>query len=138
MMTMAPVATDPMIAYVDASAILAPVFREEDWEITARQIAGFQMVVSSNLLEAEIRAACAREGLSFDSSSISGIGWVHPNRSLGPEMARALSAGGYSKAGDLWHIAVALYLDARVVGKLAFITRDERQGKVAANLGFET
>ena len=135
---MTPAPTALSIAYVDASAILAPVFQERDWEITARQLAGFQVVVSSNLLEAEIRAACAREGLGFDGGIISGIGWVHPNRSLGPEMARALSVGGYSKAGDLWHIAVALYLDARVVGKLAFITRDDRQGKVAANLGFET
>ena len=128
----------PMMAYVDTSAVLAIIFQENDWELTARKLAGFQMLVSSNLLEAEMRAAYARDRQAFDASAVSSIGWIHPNRSLGPEMATALAAGGYLKGADLWHIAVALYVDASIVGKLSFITLDNRLLGVAASLGFET
>ena len=127
-----------IMAYVDTSAVLAIAFRENDWELTARKLAGFPVLLSSNLLEAEMRAAYARNGQAFDGSATSNIGWVHPNRSLGPEMAAALAAGGYLKGADLWHIAVALYVDASIIGTLAFITRDNRQEAVAAGLGFET
>ena len=127
----------PVIAYVDASAALSVAFREEDWEITARCFAAASVLTSANLLEAELRAAYWREGLAFDASAMAGIGWVIPNRSLGREVAKALEVGGYLKGGDLWHIATALYIDATVTGKLAFITLDGKLRSAAHNLGFE-
>ena len=126
----------PLIAYVDTSAVLAVAFQEQEWETIAHRLAGFPVRLSSNLLEAETRSTYQREGLAFDDAIVSSIGWVHPNRSLGPEMAKALSAGGYLKGADLWHIAVALYVDETVLTNIAFITLDNRQRTVAAGLGF--
>lgn len=128
----------PLMAYVDTSATLAIAFEEPDWELTARRLAGFPVLLSSNLLEAEMRSAYEREGLAFDLSSFPGLGWVNPIRSLGPEMAKAVATGGYLRGADLWHIAVALYVDDTIAGKMAFITLDNKQKAVAANLGFET
>ena len=134
-MTMTPAL--PLMAYVDTSATLAIAFEEPDWEITARKLAGFPVLLSSNLLEAEMRSAFEREGLEFDPGTIPAIGWVNPTRPLGPEMARAIANGGYLKGADLWHIAAALYVDDTMTGKMAFITLDDKQKAVAANLGFE-
>ena len=128
----------PIVAYVDTSAALAVALGELGWELTARRLAGFSILLSSNLLEAEARAAYWRNGQEFDPAAVSEIGWVHPNRSLGPEMEQAIAAGSYLKGADLWHIAVALYIDANTTRSIAFITLDERQRSVAAALGFET
>ena len=128
----------PLMAYVDTSAILAIAFGEQDWELTARRLAGFSVLLSSNLLEAEMRSAYEREGLPFDPTAIPAIGWVNPTRPLGSEMAIAIANGGFLKGADLWHIAAALYIDNTITGKMAFITLDNKQKAVAANLGFET
>ena len=127
-----------MMAYVDTSAILSIVFEEPDWEITAHRLAEFPVLLSSNLLEAEMRSAFEREGMAFDAGSVSRIGWVNPTRPLGREMAEAIANGGYLKGADLWHVAVALFLDESVPGKLSFITLDDRQRVVATNMGLET
>ena len=95
-------------------------------------------MLSANLLEAEVRSVYAGEGLQYDPSVTSSIGLVHPNRSLGPELAQALEIGGYLKGADLWHIATALYVDETIIGRMAFVTLDNRQRAVAANLGFST
>ena len=126
-----------LMAYVDTSAILSIVFEEPEWEYTAHRLAGFSVLLSSNLLEAELRSAYERENMEFESGSISRIGWVNPTRSLGSEMADVLANGGYLKGADLWHIAVALFVDEIVPGKLAFISLDCNQREVAENLGFE-
>lgn len=128
----------PLMAYVDASAAVAVALEEPGWELTARRLASFPVLLSGNLLEAELRSVYAREGFQYDPTVVSNIGWIHPHRSLGPEMAKALEVGGYLKGADLWHIAAALYVDERVVGRMAFITLDNRQRAVAANLGFAT
>ena len=130
--------TLPLMAYVDTSSALAIAFEEPDWELSARRLAGLPVLLSSNLLEAEMRSAYEREGLEFDPGSFPGLGWVNPTRSLGPEMAKAIVTGGYLRGADLWHIAVALYVDDTIAGKMAFITLDNQQKAVAANLGFET
>ena len=127
-----------LMAYVDTSATLAIAFEEPDWEVTARRLAGFPVLLSSNLLEAEMRSAFEREGLAFDPGAISAVGWVNPIRPLGPEMAKAIANGGYLRGADLWHIAAALYVDETIAGKMAFITLDTKQKTVAATLGFET
>ena len=85
-----------------------------------------------------MRSVYAREGLQYDPSVISSIGLVHPNRSLAPELAKALEIGGYLKGADLWHIATALYINETIIGGMAFITLDNKQRSVAANLGFAT
>ena len=85
-----------------------------------------------------MRSVYAREGLQYHPSVISSIGLVHPNRSLAPELAKVLEIGGYLKGGDLWHIAIALYVDATIIGSIAFITLDNKQRAVAASLGFAT
>jgi hypothetical protein len=59
---------------------------------------------------------------------------VFPDRSLGPEFDAVLSAG-YLRGADLWHVACALYV-TRTPGDIWFITLDERQRVVAADLGF--
>lgn len=135
---MTPTSALPLMAYVDTSATLAVAFEEPDWDFIAHRLAGFSVLLSSNLLEAEMRSAYEREGLAFDPGSISGIGWVNPTRSLGREMAQAIANGGYLRGADLWHIAAALFVDETVPGKLAFITLDDRQKAVAAHLGFDT
>lgn len=134
---MIPTLPHPLMAYVDTSAALAMAFREEGWERTARWLAGFPILVSSHLLEAEMRAAYERNKLEFDATKISGVGWVAPNRSLGREMARAIAVGGYLKGADLLHIAIALYVAETLTGKMAFVTLDNRLREVAGKLGFE-
>ena len=101
------------------------------------RLAEFPRLLSSNLLEAEVRSVFARERLEFDAGLLSDIEWIHPDRPLAAEIAAALRVG-YLRGADLWHIAVALYLKENLAGTLAFITRDNRQEAVAAGLGFET
>ena len=122
------------VAYVDSSVVTAIVFEEPGAAAHARRLDGFDRLVSSNLLEAELRAACAREGLTFRESTISKIGWVLPLRPLAAEFAAVLDAG-YLRGADLWHVAAALYVSPRP-GGLAFATLDARQGAVAGALGF--
>lgn len=121
-------------AYVDSSALIAIVRLEPTAEEVRTRINGFQTLISSNLLEAEMRAAFARDGREFDTELLSDIQWIMPTRPLGPEIADALRVG-YLRGADLWHIATALYA-ARSVPGLAFVTLDRRQGGVAAALGF--
>lgn len=128
----------PLLAYVDASAAVAVALEEPGWEQTARRLTSFPVLLSANLLEAEVRSVYAREGLQYDPSVVSSIGLVHPHRSLGPELAKALEIGGYLKGADLWHMAIALYVDETIIGRTAFVTLDNKQRAVAANLGFAT
>ena len=127
----------PLSAYVDSSASLAIGLDEPTALAVARRLAEFPRLLSSNLLEAEVRSVFAREGLEFDAGLLSGIEWINPAGPLTDEIATALQRG-YLRGADLWHIAVALYADALIPGGLAFITLDNRQGAVAARLGFET
>jgi hypothetical protein len=92
--------------------------------------------LSSNLLEAETRAAFHREGLEFDAETLVGIEWVFPDRPLTQEFETVL-ATGYLRGADLWHLATALYL-AQDPAEIAFVTLDVRQEAVAEALGFQT
>ena len=65
-------------AYVDSSTLLAIAFNEEGGVDVRQQLADYSRLVSSNLLEAEARAAFAREGRAFKDSSLYGIEWVLP------------------------------------------------------------
>ncbi len=102
----------------------------------ARRLERFDRFASSNLLEAELRAAFARERVSLAGDLFNWMTWVLPERPLTPELERVF-AGGDLKGADAWHLACALYL-AEEPAKLAFLTLDQRQRAVARRLGFRT
>ena len=122
------------VAYVDTSALAAIVFDEPGAAPLARRLYGFERLVSSNLLEAELRAAFAREEHSFNESAVSSIEWILPDRALTREFETVLQTG-YLRGADLWHVATALYVSPEPVS-LAFATLDAKQAAVADSLGF--
>ena len=122
------------VAYLDTSVVVALTFEEPGGPRTKQRLEEFSRLLSSNLLEAELRAACAREAYGFSESLVANLTWVLPHRSLAPELAAALTAG-YLRGADLWHVASALYV-APSPADLHFLTLDERQRSVAATLGF--
>ena len=124
-------------AYVDGSAMLSVAFGERDGQYVAQRLAGYSTLVSSILLEAEMRAAFARERLDFDTGLLSRIQWIYPTRPLGTELAAALWVC-YLRSGDLLHVATALYAASDLGLDLAFITLDNDQREVAEGLGFAT
>ena len=124
------------VGYVDTSCLVAVAFSERGAAALARRLEGFDRLVSSNLLEAEFRAACAREGVDPDPAQLSVLSWVLPDRSLGDEIGQVLAAGQV-RGADCWHLATALYL-AGDSSTIFFLTLDKRQRTVAAKLGFAT
>lgn len=122
------------VAYVDTSAIVAIAFGEEDAQSVVTKLVGFSRLVSSNLLEAELRAACQRERQPVPVNLLARIGWILTHRPLSPEIQTVLETGCLQGA-DLWHVASALYA-APEPGAIAFVTLDRQQAEVAAALGF--
>ena len=123
------------LAYVDTSCLVAIAFGEAGATKMAGRLERMDRLFASNLLEAELRSALAREGLSVDPVELlSGITWVYPNRPLSGEFGR-IAVEGYVKGADLWHLACALFL-APEAKDLAFLTLDRRQEAVARKLGF--
>ena len=100
-------------AYVDTSTLVAIAFEEPGGFQAGERLDGFSRLLSSNLLEAELRAAFARERQQFDTQVLSRIEWILPDRPLAIELARALQTG-YLRGADLWHIATALYVSPRL------------------------
>ena len=123
-----------MVAYVDTSALVSIAFGEPGAAEVARRLAEFTRLVSSNLLEAELRATFARENLAFDDAVVASIEWIFPPESLAAQFAAVLDAG-YLRGADLWHVATALYATPSAES-LYFATLDARQGGVAEALGF--
>ncbi len=123
------------IAYIDTSALVAIAFNEPSASILTEKISKCEKVISSSLLEAEIRSAFVRERVEFPESLLSGIGWILPERPLTKELAITLDAG-YLRGADLWHVASALYAvnDPRQV---FFATLDYKQECVAREIGFQ-
>ena len=125
-----------MIAYIDSSAILAIEFREDGYQAVSDRIGEYADIIASNLVEAEIRVAEARERRTFDQPLHSNITWIYPDRPLTPEFDRVLRVG-YLRGADLWHLAVALFASPDP-SQMAFITLDMRQRDVARTIGFQT
>ncbi len=123
-------------AYIDTSVLVAILFDEPGGKSAATRLARYDEVFSSNLLEAELAAACAREKTAMPDELRAGISWVLPDRALSEEITAVLGAG-YARGADLWHLACALYL-AGEPGAISFFTLDERQRGVAKQLGFTT
>ena len=124
------------VAYVDTSALVSIAFNERGGTSLARRLDNFSRLLSSNLLEAEVRAAFAREEIDFTTSLVSGIEWILPDRPLTSEMKKTLEAG-YLRGADLWHVATALYI-VREPSDISFVTLDTRQRTVVKALGFQT
>ena len=122
------------VAYVDTSCFVAIAFGEKGASALARRLEKFDELVSSNLLEAELRASFARERVPIDSPLLSWISWILPDRPLSREITSVLSVGDL-RGVDLWHLACALYL-AEAPRDLSFVTLDDRQRVVAERLGF--
>ena len=123
-------------AYVDSSALIAVSFGEPSNAAVLQWLRRFSILRSSHLLEAELRAAYARESMSFDPFLLDGIRWIAPERPLSAEMTTILQVG-YLRGADLWHVAAALYY-ARDPREMTFLTLDAQQRAVAATLGFQT
>ena len=122
------------VAYVDTSVLTAIAFDEPGAVEYAERLDEFARLISSDLLEAELRAAFARENLLFQESAVAGIEWILPDRTLAPEFATVLETA-YLRGADLWHVAAALYVSPQS-GSLSFATLDARQSAVAEALGF--
>lgn len=103
----------------------------------AAQLRRFTRLFSSNLLEAELRSALKREEVEDQELHLlSWLTWLYPNRPLTREIDR-ITALGYLKGADLWHLANALFL-APDTQDLTFLTLDKRQQEIGARLGFST
>jgi predicted nucleic acid-binding protein len=122
------------IAYVDSSCLVAIALDEPGARALLVTISRFDLLFSSNLLEAELRSALAREGSHGKFGNFLAVmRWVFPHRRLTPEVNRILDEGTL-RGPDLWHLACALFLRARV-DDLSFLTLDNRQGGIARSLG---
>jgi hypothetical protein len=122
------------IAYVDTSCLVAIAFGESGGAAMERRLGRFDEIFAANLLEAELRASFAREGVEMDGGFLTQVSWVLPDRALGPEIGRVLDAGQL-RGADLWHVACALFL-ALDPARISFLTLDRRQKDVAQALGF--
>ena len=130
----------PLMAYVDPSALIPVIFGEQP-DNTRIRLARFPILLSSTLLDAQLRAVFKREQQTFDPSLISEINeWVAPDRRLDDEMASILEIVPLP-ALPLWHLASAMYIQERQSltrrqYRLAFITLNEDQETAARDLGF--
>ena len=120
--------------YVDTSCLVAIAFDEPERTEVASRLGEHEMLLSSNLLEAEFRAALVRESADFDEALFSWITWVLPDRPLSAEITRVLGTA-YVRGADLWHLSTAIYATSEPAD-LTFLTLDQRQREVAEALGF--
>lgn len=122
-------------AYVDSSCLVAIAFDEAGSIEIEKKLSRFDQLFSSNLLEAELRAALHREKAAEDPSALlSAIRWIYPDRALTAEYQSVLDAGDV-RGADLWHLACALFLAADKRSSLTFLTLDKRQEAIARSLG---
>ena len=122
------------VAYVDTSCLVAIAFGERGATALARKLGAFDELVSSNLLEAELRSAFRRERVEFDERILATLSWLISDRPLTGGIEQVLDAG-YVRGADCWHLASALYLSPDPAS-ISFLTLDEPQKKVARALGF--
>jgi len=124
------------VAYVDSSCFVSIALGEPFYRELLVSLRRFDRLISSNLLEAELRSALARERkVGTIKNLLAWLTWVYPTRPLTPEFDRILEIGTL-RGSDLWHLACALSLVSKVPGALAFVTNDRRQGEIARALGF--
>jgi hypothetical protein len=121
-------------AYVDTSCLAAIAFGEPSAARVRRSLLIYDELFASNLLEAELRSALRREKVTSDPDDlISGVSWVYPDRPLTAEITMILEAG-YVRGADLWHLAVALFLDP--TREIDFLSLDIQQLEISRRIGF--
>lgn len=69
------------VAYVDTSALVAIVFGERGGTAAARWLGEHDEIFSANFLEAELRAAYAREGVAANDEILNAVSWALPHSS---------------------------------------------------------
>lgn len=122
------------LAYIDTSCLVAIAFDEPGSRRLARQLERYDRLLASNLLEAELRSAFAREQVTVPAEPLlAWVTWVYANRPLSPEYER-INRAGYVKGAGMWHLAHALFVAPDGTG-LDFMTLDRRQREVALMLG---
>lgn len=126
-----------MLAYLDTSFLVSIVFGEPGWRRRQKILHGMGKVFSCELLVAEFLAIARREKLSAveRDSALDGVTIVIPDRTIRPEIETVLRSG-YLRGADLWHLACACYVSPKPQ-ELAFLSCDERQRKIAAQIGFD-
>jgi predicted nucleic acid-binding protein len=124
------------IAFADTSAVLAVVFGEPGGIRLGKVLGSLDRLLASDLLEAEVLCAAAREGVDRKSVGrvLANVSWVHPERRLTREFEEILAAG-MVRGADMWHLACALYV-AGTPADLPFLTLDRAQARLARDLGF--
>lgn len=124
------------VGYVDTSCLIAVAFGEPGAKSLTRRLEGYDELASSNLLEAEFRAALSREKVEGGDELLEGVSWILPDRRLTAEIERVLSVR-FLRGAELWHLATALYL-AESPSDVDFLTLDASQREAASALGFRT
>lgn len=125
------------IGYVDSSCLISIALGEPGSRELEARLSRIERLFSSNLLEAELKSALAREGtLGRIRNLLAWVNWVYPRRRLTPEMDQILGIG-ILKGADLWHLACALFMRPRVE-ITHFLSLDDKQSKIAKSLGFHT
>lgn len=124
------------VAYVDSSCLVSIALGEPLHREVMGHLSRFDQLFSSPLLEADVRAALARERKPWNVRNLlTWLTWVYPpRRRLTQELDEILEMGTL-KGSDLWHLACAILVRRNTPG-LFFVTLDGRQAKVARSLGF--
>jgi hypothetical protein len=123
------------VAYVDSSCLAAIAFSEPGFREVMVRLSRFERLLSSNLLEAELRSSLARERIAENPGLLfTWITWVYPKRQLTKEFRQVLDLNA-PRGADLWHLACALLMRQKFQD-LAFLTLDKGQAQAARDLGF--
>ncbi len=123
-------------AYVDTSVLIAIETRQPNFDLYDGELARFERLVSSNLLESEYRSVCYRESIVPSDCRLDKVVWILPTRSLTQELNKVLAVG-YLRGADLLHVATAIYANKRSSVELSFLTLDNQQRRVASTIGFD-
>jgi hypothetical protein len=123
------------IGYVDSSCLISIALGEPGSRELEFRLSRIEKFFSSNLLEAEFRAALAREGTRGRVRNLlAWVNWIYPRRRLKPEIDQILGVG-ILKGADLWHLACALFMRPQIE-VTHFLTLDDKQSAIAKSLGF--
>lgn len=125
-----------MICYVESSAAVKLLVQESESDALAAHLderAGDHAIVSSLLLETELRRFAVRVGVSQEAVSavLAGITLLEPDRAL--YRTAGLIPGLHMRSLDALHVAAALQLQADVM-----LTYDHRQTEAARQSGLPT
>jgi len=125
------------ILYVDTSVLAAITLEEPGFKKYLEKLQITKEAISSFFIEAEFLSLCYRESLDIAKvkDNLCLLSLVQPEGSLEREILAILQKG-YLRGADLYHLAVALYLDPNCK-ELEFFTVDTQQKRVARKIGFK-